>query len=228
MPRLLPVCMLLAGFAAREATAATISGTVVDASGMPIAGARVDHKGEMVVVPPTSLNVKPSPDETRTDADGRFSVTTLVPAFVVRKPGYVSQRVLVTGDSQVQITLEKIKAETRCRQSPPPKVKTKKANDVDYTATWFYIETKDGPKGILSGSGALYSFGAPADSDVWTSIGYSEAMYESGMIDASGHTGDGKYWRKRSFFGAAAQYYNVDRETAELLDCVMDHVMLQP
>jgi len=53
-------------------------------------------------------------------------------------------------------------------------------------------------------------------------------MYESGMIDASGHTGDGKYWRSRSYFGAAAQYYNVNRETAEQLDCVMDHVTLTP
>jgi len=98
--------MLLTSFAARNATAATISGTVVDASGMPIAGARVDHTGGLVVVPPTSLDVKPSPDETRTDADGRFMVTTLVPAFVVRKPGYISQRVLVAGDAHTDYLAE--------------------------------------------------------------------------------------------------------------------------
>ena len=101
------------------------------------------------------------------------------------------------------------------------------ANDVDYTAIWFYIETKDGPKGILSGSGPSYSWGAPIDSNVWTSIEYSELMYESGMIDASGHTADGKYWRSRTKFGSAAQYYKVTQETAEQLDCVMDRVTLR-
>lgn len=87
--------------------------------------------------------------------------------------------------------------------------------------------TKDGPKGILRGSGPSYSWGAPSNSDVWTSIEYAEVMYESGMIDASGHTSDGKYWRSRSKFGAAAQYYNVNREIAEQLDCVMDGVTLR-
>jgi hypothetical protein len=108
----------------------------------------------------------------------------------------------------------------------PPKIKIKKSNDVDYTATWFYIETKNGPQGILSGSGSSYSWGAPSDSSVWTSMGYSEVMYKNGMIDASGHTIDGRYWRSRTIFGAAAQYYNVNRETAEQLDCVMNGIKL--
>jgi len=212
--------------AAQPATAATLSGTVTDTTGKPIKDARIDHTEKIVVVHPTRLGVAPSPDETRTDADGHFRVSTAVPAIVVRKPGYSSQRVFITGDAQVLITLQAIKTELRCKQSPPPEVKTKKANDADYTATWFYIETKDGPKGILSGSGPSYSFGAPSNSDVWTSIDYTETMYESGMVDASGHSPDGKYWRKRSYFGAAAQYYNVNRETAEQLNCVMDRVTL--
>jgi hypothetical protein len=49
-------------------------------------------------------------------------------------------------------------------------------------------------------------------------------MYENGVIDACGHSADGKYWRSRSTFGASAQYYNQTRETAEQLDCVMDRV----
>jgi hypothetical protein len=52
-------------------------------------------------------------------------------------------------------------------------------------------------------------------------------MYESGIVDASGHSSDGKYWRQRSVFGAASQYYGQSRETAEQLDCVMDRIPLE-
>jgi Carboxypeptidase regulatory-like domain len=220
---LIPIFMLVC-LSAQRTAAATLSGTVTDASGTPVKDARIDHTGRLVVV---SLLVEPSPDDARTDADGRFRVTTVAPAIVVRKPGYISKRVPVTDDAEVQIILQRITAGPQCKLSPPPKVKTKKANDVDYTATWFYIQTKGGPKGILSGSGPSYSLGAPLNSDVWASIDYAEVMYESGMIDASGHTADGKYWRSRSKLGAAAQYYNVNRETAEQLDCVMDGVNLR-
>jgi hypothetical protein len=206
------------------ALAATISGTVRDMSGNPVENARIDHTGRMVVV---SLLVDPFPNEVRTDASGRFRATTSAPAVVVRKPGYVSARVAVNDGDEEHIVLERITSYSRCKLSPPPKVKTKKTGDVDYTATWFYIQTKDGPKGILSGSGPSYSWGAPSSQDVWTSKEYAEVMYESGMIDASGHTSDGKYWRSRSKFGASAQYYDVNRETAEQLDCVMDGVTLR-
>lgn len=134
-------------------------------------------------------------------------------------PGYESRRLRVVGDAKVRIT--------RCKLSKLPIIKTKEANDIDYAATWFYIETKKGTKGILSGRGPSYSWGAPRDKDVWTSVEYTEIMYESGIVDASGLTPDGKYWRKRSVFGAASQYYDQTRETAELLDCVMDRVPLE-
>jgi hypothetical protein len=220
----IPVFMLLMCLAALPAAAATISGTVTDASGKPIKDARIDHTGKRVIV---TLNVEPSPDETRTNADGRFQVTTESRAIVIRTPGYESQRVHLAGDAEIQITLQRIKSASRCKQFPPPAVKTKKSNDVDYAATWFYIETKDGKKGIIRGSGPSYSFGAPSDSDVWTSVEYFETMDETGVIDAAGHSSDGKYWRLRSIFGAAAQYYGVNRETAEQLDCVMDRVPLK-
>jgi hypothetical protein len=66
---LIPVVML-------AASAATISGTVVDVSGKPIADVRIDHIGRLVVSTRTSLAVKPSPGEARTDAEGHFQVTT--------------------------------------------------------------------------------------------------------------------------------------------------------
>jgi hypothetical protein len=37
---------------------------------------------------------------------------------------------------------------------------------------------------------------------------------------------DGKYWRIKSIFGSAAQYFNQTRETVEQLDCVMDRVSI--
>jgi hypothetical protein len=203
------------------AAGATVSGIVTDASGKPLDNARIDHTGKRVIVVATDVVLKPSQDEARTDAEGHFQVVTGAPAIVVRTPGYESQRLLVTGDAQVQVTLQPIKSTSRCKLSAPPVFKTRKANDIDYTATWFYIKTNAGPKGIISGSGFSYSLGAPADKDVWTSVEYAEMMYESGMVDAAGRSADGKYWRSRTTFGAAAQYYNQSRETAEQLDCVM-------
>jgi hypothetical protein len=209
------------------ASAATVTGIVTDASGKPVENARIDHTGKIVVVAATHLAIKPSPNQIRTDSEGHFRVVTDAPAVVVRKPGYESQRVRIAGDARVQVTLRRVESTSRCKLSAPPVFRTKQANDVDYTATWFYIKTKDGPKGIISGSGPTYSFGAPSDSDVWTSVEYAEFMYESGVIDAAGRSADGTYWRSRSIFGAVAQYYRQNRETAEQLDCVMDRIPVE-
>jgi hypothetical protein len=205
---------------------AAIEGIVKDPSGRPLENARIDDVGKMVVVGATDLVVQPSPDEIRTDAEGHFRVTTTTPVFVVRKPGYESQRVRISGDAQVNIVLRPFASTSRCKLSPPVAFKTKAFNDVDYAGTWYYIRTKAGKQGIISGSGATYSWGAPSDRDVWTSAEYSEFMYESGVIDAVGHSSRGRYWRKKSIFGSAAQYFNQTRETAEQLDCVMDRVSI--
>ena len=206
---------------------ATIEGIVKDPDGRPLENARVDHVGRMVVVVSTDLALKPSADETRTNGEGHFRVTTATPAFVVRKPGYESQRIRVSGDAQLEIVLRPVTTTSRCKLSPPPTFKTKGTSDVDYVATWYYIQTKAGKQGIISGSGPSYSWGAPSDGDVSTSVEYSEFMYESGVIDAAGHSADGKYWRIKSIFGSAAHYFNQTRETAEKLDCVMDRVSIR-
>lgn len=219
--------LLLLAAAVHSILAATIDGIVTDASGRPLENARIDHTGKRVIVVATDLVAKASADEIRTDAKGHFRVVTDAPAFVVRKPGYESQRVRVTGDAHVKVALQRIRSTSRCRLSVMPVFKTRAANDIDYTATWFYIETKGGPQGIISGSGPAYSWGAPSDSHVWTSLEYSEFMEGSGIIDASGHSADGKYWRSRSIFGAAAQYYNQSQKNAGQLDCVMDRVPIR-
>lgn len=205
----------------------TITGIVKDAWGKPLENARIDHTGKIVVVAATQLALKPTPDEVRTDAFGHFHVLTNAPAIVVRMPGFESQRLPVTGDTQVQITLRRFTSASRCKLAAIPVFKTKRSNNADYSATWFYIETRRGREGIISGRGTTYSFGAPRDKDVWTSVEYTEIMYESGIVDASGHSVDGKYWRTRSIFGAASQYYGQNRETAEQLDCVMDRIPIE-
>ena len=43
-------------------------------------------------------------------------------------------------------------------------------------------------------------------------------MFEGGVVDAAGHSAAGKYWRSRTIFGKAAQYYEQSRETAEQLE----------
>jgi hypothetical protein len=213
-----PMLVLFAGAILLAAAGATVTGIVRDAIGKPIENARIDHTGKRVVVAPTSLAVKPSPDEIRTDAEGKFRVLTDVPAIVVRNPGYESQRVRITGDVQLETTLLRIRSSSRCKLAAPPAFKTKDANDVDYTAKWFCIETKDGLQGIISGTGPMYSWGAPDDVKVWTSVEYAEIMLDNGVVDASGHSADGKYWRSRSIVGTAAQYYDQTRETSEQLD----------
>jgi hypothetical protein len=219
------VTMLIA--AQSSALGATIAGIVRDAAGKPLEDVRIDHTGKLVVVVPVDGAVKPSPDDVRTDSEGHFHVVTNVPAIVIRKPGYESQRVQITGDADLQITLMRTRSTSRCKLAVQPAFKTKDANDVDYTATWFYIETKQGPQGIISGSGPTYSFGAPNERQVWSSVEYSEFMRDNGVVDATGHSADGKYWRSLSIFGEAAQYFNQTRETAEQLDCVMDHVPIK-
>src|SRR4051812_21760749 len=69
--------------------------------------------------------------------------------------------------------------------------------------------------------------GAPEHGKVSLSIDYLEFMLESGVIDAAGRSTDGMYWRTKSVFGPAAEYFNQPREIAEQLDCVMDGVSIK-
>jgi len=219
MPVLISMLLLAASIADGRAPA-TLQGRVTDEAGQPIQDARVDHFGEVVVV---SLLVPASSEEIRTNDNGEFTVTTAVPAVVIRKPGYVSQRLLINGAATVHVKLERFKPASFCRPPDFVHVKYKQFHDVDYGGVWIWFKTKHGKAGIMSGSGPSYSWGAPGDNDVWTSTEYREVMYESGVIDARGKGADGKYWHTKATFGAAAHYSGIaDRETAEILDCLMD------
>jgi hypothetical protein len=199
-----------------------ISGVVTDQSGKPIEAARIDHTGAPVVNAPGVPNSDPADTQT-TDAAGQFHITTEAPAIVIRKPGYESQRLLIKSDEAVKVVLRPIQPAS-CKVNPPPRWQKRQANDIDYSGTWFVVKTREGKKGIISGSGPSYSWGAPSDRDVWSSVEYYENMYPDGIIDARGHTSDGKYWRSKTVFGAAAQYYGMDAAAAQELDCVMDMI----
>jgi len=216
---------LLAILLATNISAAVISGVVVDEAGNPIESARIGHIGKLIFIgPPTTQS---SNDELRTNAEGAFEATTATPAFVVRKPGHESQRIRTADASQLRVTLHHIKPAPACTVRMPP-VKHKKFNDSDYAGTWTSVQTKRGRRGILSGEGATYTFGAPNDNDVYYSVEYYEVMYDDGVVDARGRHPDGTYWRSQSFFRAAKRYDNVDRTTADVLDCIMDRDRLHP
>ena len=144
--------MLIA--AQSSALGATIAGTVWDATGRPLAEVRIDHIGKLVVVVPVDVAVKPSPDDVRTDSEGHFHVVTNVPAVVIRKPGYESQRVQITGDAELQITLMRLRSTSRCRLACSP-LSRQKTRMTLTTLPNGSIKTKQGSQGIISGSGPL-------------------------------------------------------------------------
>lgn len=216
----------LAGLLAGSSTAAVISGVVVDGTGKAIEGARIDHIGKKVIVVPPEFERAPSADQPRTAAEGSFEVTTTKPFFVIRKPGYTSQRIRVTKDAKLRITLQPIQPFPDCKVKIPP-IKARRSGDVDYVGLFTYIDTKNGPKGIMAGGGATYTLGAPSDADVWTSLEYFEVMYQNGVVDARGRAADGTYWRSQSIIFKGAQYDQIDRDTAEILNCIMDRAPLQ-
>ena|ERR1700728_1318548 len=211
------VAVLWVPLSATYVICANVSGVVTDQYGKAVEAARIDHTGVPVINAPGVTNPVGAQ---KTDATGQFQIATEAPAIVIRKPGYESQRLLIKGDQAVSLVLRSIRPAS-CNVSPPPRWQKRQANDVDYSAAWFVIKTKEGKKGTISGRGPSYSWGAPSDHDVWTSVDYYEIMYSDGIIDARGHTSDGKYWRSKTVFGAAAQYYGVDAAVAQELDCVM-------
>jgi len=114
-----------------------------------------------------------------------------------------------------------------------PRVSGVKANqpvtDVDYRARSYYVNTKDGAKGMIRhGSGPNWSYGTPSDLDVWRSATYNETTFDLGaIIDARGQFPNGKRWRYLGKFGESASYSEVDEATAKILDQFMDGACLK-
>jgi hypothetical protein len=194
----------------------TITGQVVDSFGKPLEGARIDY------VKRGWSSFGPS-----TDAQGRFRVEMDTPAAVIRKPGFQSYFVRPADQVQLQVTLQPAKA-PKCTPASVPDVVVKEVRDSDYTATYKILNTKDGPRALVSGKGSLWSYGIPVDSDVWNSVEYFEENFGSfandgiGTVDARGKTAAGRYWRYRGSFGYSTSYHDVDQSTALLMDRLID------
>jgi hypothetical protein len=103
---------------------------------------------------------------------------------------------------------------------------SQQVRDFDYGARSYYVNTKDGAKGIRHGTGQNWSYGMPSDLDVWRSATYEEITFDLGrstiVMDARGQFSTGKRWRYLGKFGESASYSDVDDATAKTLDQFMD------
>jgi hypothetical protein len=187
-----------------------IAGVVVDTSGKPIAGARIEH---------TAANVAYV-----TDANGRFELQTIASAVVIRKVGFQSHFLRTDGGQNLRIVLEPAYAPVACTLNPVPKAKVSSSQDIDYLSTSYVLETKTGPVAMRCGRGPMWSLGVPNNELVWDSVEYGESVTGAGYgtVDAKGRTADGQYWRYRGMLGDSCEYSKVDRETAAAFDCLLN------
>jgi hypothetical protein len=212
-----------------------ITGFVVDVSGNPVQGAAIVHAGPTAPI---------------TDAEGRFEVDTSAPAFVVRKLGFRSEFVRLNSANVPRITFQKIKetmtfptcsgggligiegfqSEFHFHKARGVIV-GRPGRDVDFGQRLYYVETKQGRKGITHGSGPHWGSGLPTDESVWKSQKYDETIYAAGnegILDARGEFANGNRWRSLGRSGETAVYFDVDEATARILDRFLDRACLSP
>ena len=210
-----------------------MAGVVVDAEGKPVDGASIDDSGDMREIH-------------QTDSEGRFALDTGAPAIVIRKGGFRSETVRTREATEVRIVLKR--AFPICTNSVRyvgiegpyasfqfPKIQgveiSAQVNDVDYSARYYYVNTKHKRKAIMHGSGVLWGAGTPSDADVSQSVKYEETRYDADgitILDARGQFANGDRWRCLGKFGESASYSDVDEATAKLLDQVLDGACIKP
>jgi hypothetical protein len=210
----------------------TVSGTVVDQSGRPLAGAHIDHS-----------DVEPQ-EQLFTDDRGRFEIRTRAPAVVIRKRGY-DGRLLRLGAARLRVTLE------RSTRSLPacsdaclslknsssafcfPRVSGVSTGEAghyeDIFVRAFTVISPARITELLHGAGPGWTLGIPYTGDVWEAQQYSETDFstpDSDIIDARGVAPDGRHWRYLGRYGESAAYYEANSSAAALLDKVLDGVCL--
>jgi hypothetical protein len=207
-----------------------VSGVVSDSSGRPISGASIQHLGRTIL-------------DGTTDSTGHFEFSTQVPAFVIRKNDYESAFVRTENAHSIQITLKQSEARIPACSSKNvctsvsgwgtvfcfPSIKgvtvSEQTNDIDYGNRIYSVKSEHGRQGMRHGGGPMWGGGLPFDEDVWSSVEYSEKTYQYGtgvITDAKGKSASGKYWRSIGRFGESATYHAADKESAALLDRVID------
>jgi hypothetical protein len=212
-----------------------ITGFVVDLSGNPVPGAAIVHAGRTMPV---------------TDAEGRFEVDTNAPAFVVRKSGFRSEFVRINSANVPRVTIQKLnetltfptcsgggligikgfQAQFRFHKVRGV-VAESQGGDVDLGSRLYYVETRQGRKGIAHKSGVHWGSGLPLDQYVWQSQKYDETIYAAGnegILDARGEFANGNHWRSLGRSGETAVYSDVDEATAGTLDRFLDRACLSP
>ncbi|HVW07091.1 MAG TPA: carboxypeptidase-like regulatory domain-containing protein [Bryobacteraceae bacterium] len=215
-----------------------ITGTVVDSGGKPI---------EKAIV--FSRNYRTA----ETGPDGRFETDTPDSAVVIRKAGFQSERILTQSASAMRVTLRPADRPNLPACSPDsgsvgledtvadfrfPRITGVKysdqGHDADYTSRSYYVGDRRTARGIMHGSGGMWSLGIPFDQDVLDSTEYRETVYPFRglggpmmIIDARGRLPDGTRWRFLGKFAETASYRNVNDETAQMPDRVLDGVCLK-
>ena len=141
-----------------------ITGVVIDAEAKPIANAHIDHTDDRR-------------QAHQTDSEGRFELDTRAPVVIIRKSGFRSELVRTRDATKARITLEKLN-ENRlfptCSNNEQydgidgwgasfqfPRVSGiiagRQGRDADYAERSYYVETTQGPRGIMHGSGPTWS-----------------------------------------------------------------------
>ena len=173
----------------------TITFIVADAEGRPI---------EQAFIEPSETYLF----EAVTDVAGRFTTTTRIPAFVVRKYGYESKLVRAESATEFEIvlrrpaakpTIKPCPAETDCRpfvgyfcfQTMDHVTPSRKIQDHDYAARYYALTGTFGESVILHGSGSNWSPGVPPGNLLYRSIEYEETVLyrklrASPVVDNSG------------------------------------------
>jgi hypothetical protein len=212
-----------------------IVGVVFDPEGKPVVDAHIDHSNDRQVH--------------RTDSQGRLELDTRAPILVIRKAGFRSELVRTRDAIEARVTLQKLNSNRfqtcsntgrydgidgwgavfQFPRTSGVKV-SRQGRDVDYGMRSYYVDTKQGPRGIRHGSGPLWSFGTPLDQEVWRSGKYEEVVYDAGsftIIDARGQLPNGNRWRSLGKWGETASYSEMDEATAKILDQFLDGACLK-
>jgi hypothetical protein len=222
----------------------SIQGVVVDEAGAPVSDVFVAHTGTKFV--------RGSGENLITDRQGRFQVTTQAPLIVFRKRGYAGAVLRprdVAPGVQPRLVLERTQRtlpicspagtyyslegwEASLRFAPDPRIQaTAQGRDVDYGIRGYLLKGSKDSAGVTHGSGPLWSFGSPLDSDVWQSTVLADDTFEAGghqFVDSRGTAADGTRWRSIGKLGETASYSRVDKEFASVLDQFLDGACVAP
>jgi hypothetical protein len=220
-----------------------VEGVISDAAGHPLAEAYVDA-GDLKTV----LGLKASPE-------GRFQLRTRSPFIVVRKPGFVSQRIALPTEGALKVTLKPVGG---ALPACPKKGKLLSVNSachiffpasddfeagkmtreessgrlhVDDEVRDYVIAAPSGPVTIRHGNGQMWSLGVPDADLVWTSTRYEEKLYAVGsdlwVLDARGQLKNGTAFRYLGMVGESAGYRDVKSDAAPQLDSVLDSACIK-